>query len=201
MRKALALSLAFAWAGCASSAPSESWIGSAGSLADSRLAAAQRMPLRHVVIIMQENRSFDVLFAGYPGADAPMTGKMSNGKTVPLTPVNFNTPDISHGYGASLQDYDGGKMDAFDLGTNYQTGYAIGASAYGYLERELVAPYWFMAHHYTLADKMFADEHGPSWPAHLSIIGTTNIAANEALVDVPSNSPFDCFAPAGTQTS
>jgi phospholipase C len=73
--------------------------------------------------------------------------------------------------------------------------------AYGYLERGLVRPYWIMAHRYTLADAMFADQHGPSWTAHLSIIGTTNIATDEALVDFPSSAPFDCFAPPGTQTS
>ena len=199
MKKTLAMLLAVAFAGCSDPLTS-SWVGVAKPAGVDR-AHALSTPLRHVVIIVQENRSFDSLFAGYPGANAPMSGTMSTGQTVALHPVNFNTPDMSHGYGASLQDYDGGKMDGFDLGSNYSTGGPVGELAYGYLERSLVRPYWIMAERYTLADAMFADEHGPSWPAHLSIIGTTNIGANKALVDTPNNSPFDCFAPAGTQTA
>src|SRR5271170_7503247 len=72
------------------------------------------LPFGHVVVIVQENRSFTNLFRGYPGADAPKTGVMSNGEVVPLQPVTFNTPDLDHFYSASLIDYDGGKMNGFD---------------------------------------------------------------------------------------
>ena len=36
--------------------------------------ASSSMPIKHIVVIIQENRSFDNFFAGYPGADAPTYG-------------------------------------------------------------------------------------------------------------------------------
>ena len=43
----------------------------------------------HVVNIVQENRSFDNLFQGYPGADTVSSGKNSKGKTIELQPVSL----------------------------------------------------------------------------------------------------------------
>src|SRR5262249_22719298 len=40
--------------------------------------------IKHVVIIVQENRSFENLFAGWPGADAPLYGKIHTGAQIPL---------------------------------------------------------------------------------------------------------------------
>jgi phospholipase C len=158
------------------------------------------MPITHVVVIMQENRSFTNLFAGFPGADAPMSGTMSNGQTVALRPITFNTADLDHSYGASLQDYDGGKMDGFDL--NFASkGSKAGPLAYSYVKRVLVEPYWTMAQRYVLADRMFATEHGSSWTAHLDLIGSTNLSPERALVDFPSNAPWDCYAPSNTQSA
>ena len=159
------------------------------------------IPIQHVVIVMQENRSFDNLFAGFPGADAPKYGTMHDGKRVTLQPIGLNTVDVDHSYGAAVQDYDGGKMDGFDQ--NW-TGYskAAGRFAYSYVRHDEIQPYWDMASHYTLADHMFPTELGPSWTAHIDIIaGTTNITRNRALVDFPSSSPWDCYAPKGTVSS
>ncbi len=161
-----------------------------------------KTPIEHIVIIVQENRSFDNLFAGFPGADAPLAGKTYDGKEVPLKSIPFDTPDIDHNYFYSRGDYDGGKMDGFAHNV-----YAYGKSgfaakfAYSYLERNLVKPYWSMAEQYTLADRMFPTEHGPSWTAHIDLIaGTTNITPKIALIDFPSLPPYDCWGPAGTVT-
>ena len=45
--------------------------------------------ITHVVYIVQENRSFDNLFQGYPGADTVSSGKNSDGKTIELHPVSL----------------------------------------------------------------------------------------------------------------
>ncbi|HTX59897.1 MAG TPA: alkaline phosphatase family protein [Verrucomicrobiae bacterium] len=200
MRAALVLTIV-ALAGCSGgAAPAAPPLAQGAAATAGSRDSSYSTPIRHVVIIMQENRSFDNLFAGYPGADAPMYGRLQHGRIIPLEPVTFDTPDLGHGYGESITDYAGGKMDGFSQNYN-SNGKQAGTSDYAYLQRSLVRPYWIMAHQYTLADKMFADEHGASWTAHLSIIGTTNISPSRALVDFPSNSPFDCFAPKGTRTS
>jgi phospholipase C len=159
------------------------------------------MPIQHVVIIMQENRSFVNLFAGYPGADAPLSGVMSNGQRVALKPINMTTTDLGHDYGESIADYDHGKMDGFDQ--NYTgNGKKAGRLAYSFVKRSITAPYWAMAQQYVLADRMFATEHGSSWTAHLDIVaGTTNLSPTTALVDFPSKGPWDCQAPTGTVSS
>jgi phospholipase C len=55
-------------------------------------------PIRHVVVVMQENRSFDNLFNGYPGADTVQTG-MSLGAEVPMQPVSLADPrDLDHSH-------------------------------------------------------------------------------------------------------
>ncbi len=199
MKRALAVSLLALVACSGSPAAAPPW--RADYAASQAFSPAQKLlPLGHVVVIVQENRSFTNLFRGYPGADAPKTGVMSNGEVVQLQPVAWNTPDLDHFYSASLTDYDRGKMNGFDIPYSTTSPHA-GRLAYSYLRYDLTKPYWSMAWNYTLADRMFATEHGASWTAHLTLIGTTNLTPWTALVDTPSNSPFDCFAPPGTTTA
>src|SRR5581483_8867637 len=77
----------------------------------------------HVVVIVQENRSFDNFFATYPGADGTRTGLMKvlvNGrytdKRIPLARhALVMDNDLTHCHDAYVTAYDGGKMDAFNL--------------------------------------------------------------------------------------
>lgn len=161
--------------------------------------AAPNIPIKHVVIIVQENRTVDNLFNGYPNADTRHFGYMSNGRRVALQQVSLNSPDIDNSYGASIQSYDGGKMDGFNL--NYSGSHPGGRYPYSYVDRKDIEPYWKMAEEFTLADHMFPTMHGQSWTAHIDIIAsTTNISPTKALVDFPSSSPWDCMAPKGTTT-
>jgi phospholipase C len=112
----------------------------------------------HVVIIMQENRSFDNFFNGFPGADTAQTG-IQNGQTVPLVPVSLGDPrDLSHSHHEWWKDLNHGKMDGFD------------PAAYAYVPRDQVAAYWSLAANYTLGDRMFQSNNGPSFPAHQYMI-------------------------------
>jgi phospholipase C len=93
-------------------------------------------------------------------------------------------------------------MNGFDLNTlatNNQPDYLY---PYAYLERRLVQPYWTMAKTYTLADRMFPTEFGPSFTSHVDLIaGTTNLTPELAEVDGPDAQPWGCDAPPGTWTS
>ncbi|MBV8067359.1 MAG: hypothetical protein JO113_05245, partial [Candidatus Eremiobacteraeota bacterium] len=72
-------------------------------------------PLQHIVLVVQENRSFDNFFATFPGADGTRTGKMKlkgGDRTIKLEQVTLAYPcDIGHGRNGYLTDYDNGKMD------------------------------------------------------------------------------------------
>ena len=71
--------LALALSGCAFGAPSSSlpYMNSNASLAHLNSTGAGK--ITHIVYIVQENRSFDNLFHGYPGADTSSKGKISTG--------------------------------------------------------------------------------------------------------------------------
>ena len=71
-------------------------------------------PIQHVVVIMQENRSFDNLFHGFPKANSAMFG-YGHGVKYKLQPLPLAwTHDMSHMRYQFLEDYDGGKNDGFD---------------------------------------------------------------------------------------
>src|SRR5579863_4781837 len=67
-------------AGCASrNAANASYAGTAALPPSVRSAnTPMNTRIKHVIILIQENRSFDNIFAGYPGADAPTYGYEHN---------------------------------------------------------------------------------------------------------------------------
>jgi phospholipase C len=171
--------------------------------------------IKHIVLIVQENRSFDNLFDCFPGEDcittAPMATTDPQGKPVVVTrtlkPHHFNNctnqyklvnelcGDFSHDWKTAIANWDNGKMDGFGFenwGTTGQ-GTSTHGFAYGYVVRSEVKPYWDMAKQYTLLDRMFPDMFGPSFTAHLSLIaGTTAISATKAEIDTPQLTPWSC---------
>lgn len=144
-------------------------------------------PIQHVVIIIQENRSLNNLFMGFPGAMTATSGLNTNGQTVPLQPVSLTARyDLGHEHTSFKQEYDGGKMDGWN--TVYvncphtQRCPAPGTAAYGYVPRNEIQPYWDMAQQYTLADQMYQTNQGPSFPAHQYLVsGTSTIADGSDL--------------------
>jgi len=161
-------------------------------------------PIRHVIIIFQENRTPDNLFQGLPGADIASSGVNSKGQVIPLAPEHLaNNYDMSHSHSAFLASYDNGKMDGFDripseclpkpctLPTDPEYFSVYPAD---------VAPYFQMAEQYTFADRMFQTNQGPSFPAHQFIIAGTSAPSegSDLFVSeepVPSNVPTGCTAP------
>jgi phospholipase C len=157
--------------------------------------------IKHVVILVQENRSFDNLFHGFKGARYATFGYMHDGTRVRLQPTGLLGPDIFHGWHEALFDWDNGRMDGFDL-NRLGPGGRAGRHAYTYVARRDIQPYWSMAQQYVLADHMFATMLGGSFTAHVDLIaGTTNLRAGVAEVDNPLAQPWGCDAPSGTHTS
>src|SRR5579863_2232812 len=136
--------------------------------------------LQHVVIVIQENRSFDDLFATFPGADGTTFGYMktpSGDQYVPLAKVSLlEKCDFGHSYRSVQPDYDKGKMDGFgDEGGSKNCPGKAGTAVYQYVDPTQIAPYWDMAQQYVLADQMFQTQGSGSFTAHQDLIrgGTT----------------------------
>ncbi len=161
-------------------------------------------PIQHVVMIVQENRSFDNLFALFPGADGTTRGLMkveSHGRYVDrwrkLEPHSLIvSSDIQHCHSAFLRDLDGGKMDGFnlsDLGVCPTGTQLAGTLPYQYVERSQIAPYWDIADQWVLADHMFQTQGSGSFTAHQDLIrGGTHITTTTSLIDNPRQMPWGC---------
>jgi phospholipase C len=156
--------------------------------------------IKHIVVIVQENRTFNDIFAGFNGADSALYGYTRNGTKVRLKAITFKGSDIYHNWDNAMADWNGGRMNGFDQSV-YTNGKPAGTYAYAYLQRKQVAPYWTMASRYALADHMFPTMFGPSFTAHIDLIAsTTNLSEDEAEVDGPTGQPWGCDAPRGTTT-
>ncbi|MGC1381643.1 MAG: alkaline phosphatase family protein [Candidatus Baltobacteraceae bacterium] len=170
--------------------------------------------ISHVIILVQENRSFDNLFMGFPGADTVTSGPCApapwckGGQKVPLKQITLESTgnpnfgkDIDHSHRAFEVEYNNGKMDGFDKIRFGAGGQGTPAKLYPYafIERSETKPYWDLASSYAIADKMFFTATASSFIAHQQIIaGTTQLNANESLTDQPDNTPWGCDAPPGT---
>ena len=136
---------------------SRTWVGN-------RSAAASK--IQHVVFIIQENRSFNFMFNGYPGALTKNYGYDTSGKKVFLHPEELNTDwDIDHSLTAFLAVVDNGKYDGWN-NQNACCNRIPKNFAYAYAKRHEVLPYWRMAESYVLADHMFQSNLDGSFVAH-----------------------------------
>ena len=173
----------------------------AGSPQTAVLRASTTTPIQHVIVMIQENRSFDNFFATYGhDADGARLGKTHTGKIVRLKMANLVDSDIDHSHGAFEAEYDGGKMDGFDrvvYGAQQH-----GLYPYQFIDPKQVAPLWTLADRYVLADHMFQTQGSGSFTGHQYLIaGGTAVDATHSIVDNPSGNVWGCDAAAGTRTS
>ncbi len=154
-------------------------------------------PIKHIVFLVKENRTFDTFFGKYPGADGVTTGKgLSGGKTVdiPLTPAPDIQPhDITHGFVSGILSIDGGKMDGYNTildGTD-KSGYDVMSRTCahpptpksGQPGSGCIPNYYRYADRYVLADHFYSSMYGPTTPEHLYTIA----AQDYGIVDNPQN--------------
>jgi phospholipase C len=148
--------------------------------------------IQHVIIIMQENRSFDSYFGTYPGADGiPMRDgvpsvcvpdPMHGGCVRPFHDafdINHGGP---HGSGPALADIGGGKMDGFVAQAEHSPAKCVGRfdpacsggsgwnDVMGYHDAREIPNYWTYARDFVLQDHMFESEASWSLPSHLSMV-------------------------------
>jgi phospholipase C len=144
--------------------------------------------IQHVVIILQENRTVDNLFNGFPGADTVTSG-MSNGQSVALQPVTLEQGDgLDNSHTGWVKDWDNGAMDGF---AHPAPGYPDPSLAYSYVPQSETIPYWTLAKAYTFGDRMFQPNSGPSFPSHQYLVAGQSADADEN----PVGTPWGCDAP------
>lgn len=180
--------------------------GSSGSTQAPAAAPQASNYIKHVVVIVQENRSFDNMFYGYPGANTATVAQLSNGSTMPLQSLPLESAyDLGHGLEDFIVDWNTGRMNGFDQdGGPLPNCYsakdgvpcpeAVPANAeFSYVEHSEIVPYFTMASQYTLADNFFTSQVDSSYDAHVFLV-----AARSRIVNNPNALPWGCDAPSGT---
>jgi len=146
--------------------------------------------IKHVVIIIQENRPPDNLFQDPvligEGADIQNYGYTSTGVKVTLTPVSgglVTAYDLGHTHQSFLDacDYNSATNSCAMDGAD-KIGCAPNCPPnpqYQYVQKQYVQPYWTMAETYTFGDRMFQTNQGPSFSAHQYLLAGTSLICPE----------------------
>lgn len=149
--------------------------------------------IQHVVIVIQENRAFNNLFYGFPGAKTVKYGYNSSNQKITLQPVPLETTwDLEHDSWGFLAACNGtGSYPGTDCQMNGFNNESWGCGGrsnpcpnsnppYSYVPHSETKPYFFMGKHYVLADQMYASNFdASSFISHQYIIsGQAESAVN-----------------------
>ncbi|HEY2479390.1 MAG TPA: alkaline phosphatase family protein [Solirubrobacterales bacterium] len=160
-------------------------------------------PIKHLVVIFQENESFDHYFGTYPIAKNPGNepaftaapgSPTVNGLSQQLLEANPNqfnprrlsrgeavTCDMDHGYTDEQKAYDAGLVDKFpEFTASHECEKGL---VMDYYDGNTVTGLWNLAQHFALNDNSFGTQFGPSTP------GAINLVSGETHGAVPASSP------------
>lgn len=175
-------------------------------------------PIKHTVVIFQENRSFDNYFGTYPYAPGfhPLPGTPTNvanfqdvaenvyhavynpdqyGNPVyPQLLTQLDTTDVDHNYNDMIAMVDDGKMDKFYYENQYVYSKHDGNIAMGYYDYNSIPALWQYAQHYAMADHWFQPVYGPSTPGALYLVAAQSGNNSSAAI---TGDPPPAFAPYG----
>ena len=139
------------------------------------VTAVSASPIQHVVIIYQENHTFDnvlgrlcVIDSRCNGAE---TGKISTGAIIPLSTATDKVAHVAHNHSWQVMAVDGGLMDHFDLIGG------CGAPAYACMSQydpSQIPNLAALARRFAISDATFQLDLAASWGTHLEIVTGTS---------------------------
>ncbi len=175
-------------ASTATAAPTDT---AASAPTGSDLLNQARTKIKHIVVVMQENRSFDTYFGTYPGANGfpvqngqftvcvndPRTGKC----VYPYHDASNKNLGGPHGQANATADIDSGKMDGFiaqaengkancQATFNPDCGGTSSTDVMGYHDAREIPNYWTYAENFVLQDRLFEPNASWSLPQHLFMV-------------------------------
>ena len=163
-------------------------------------------PIKHVVVLLEENHTFDNVFGkfcaeiashqivrpGYgSGCDGATVGMETAGQVVPLSPAPDIPPGIDHDTAGQTADIDGGKMDGFGTLAPCSTSLPKCYNQYDPLSGPCAAGSCIpnlsaLAAKYAISDHTFELRASPSWGGHMYIV---TASLDGFLGDNPSTQP------------
>ncbi|MCA9675184.1 MAG: hypothetical protein KC464_09130, partial [Myxococcales bacterium] len=155
------------------------------------------IPIDHVIVITQENRSFD----SYLGRLVAQ-GYYQDGE-VDVPPPDWTVPDgaggtvaphpdtqfcfgVNHGWDDMHEDYDGGQNDGFVINNN-----PGGARSMSYVDDAIIPFYYALADTFAIGDRYFASVLTSTWPNRMYLMAATSfgIGDNSFFVDPDPDHP------------
>ena len=169
------------------------------SMASDTDDSSTKTPIKHVVIIFPENRSFDHYFATYPHAanlpgepaftareDTPAVNNLVSAGLLANNPNLFNpfrlarseayTCSMDHNYTDEQKSVDGGLMDKFVQATSRENSLGCrldGSSVMAYFDGNTITALWNYAQHFAMDDNSFDTTFGPS------SVGAVNLVSGQ----------------------
>jgi phospholipase C len=129
-------------------------------------------PIKHVVVLFQENNSFDQVLGKLcvedERCDGATSGLISTGQRIPLQPAPDISPGVNHSVETQTTAMDGGLMDDFDqiIGCTAHSNYAC----YEQYDPSQIPNLAALARAFVISDRTFEDGPMPSWGSHLVLV-------------------------------
>jgi phospholipase C len=137
-------------------------------------------PIRHVVIVYQENHSFDNVFgrlcAQTRTCDGAIRGTLPDGSTIPLRRPPDIVPKVDHQTKGQNRAIHGGRMDGFATLHGCRPEEDRPALDYGCFTQytqDQIPNLWRLATSFALSDQTFQLDSVPSYGAHIELVSTT----------------------------
>jgi phospholipase C len=137
----------------------------------------------HVVVLMQENRSYDSYFSrlhfqGQPQSSVESQSPNPNPLGGPpihpfLKHVPCETADLDHSWNGTHNEYDGGRMDGFTAANVHPTD-PSGSRAMGYYDNATLPFYYGLANEFSIADRYFASALTQTYPNRFYLLTGTS---------------------------
>jgi phospholipase C len=188
-------------------------VAMAGPTRSGSRAGPKASPIEHLVVIFQENVSFDHYFGTYPNAANPpgepafnaspdtpsvnglqgalLTSNPNSGNPQRLDRSQPLTCDQNHGYTAEQKAFDMGLMDKFVQNTNNESCSSPDVSATNlvmdYYDGNTVTGLWNYAQRFAMSDNSYSDTFGPSTPGALNVTAANTYGA----ICGPSNAVYN----------
>ncbi|MGI0132302.1 MAG: phospholipase C [Thermoplasmata archaeon] len=130
-------------------------------------------PIDRIVVVLQENHTFDNYFGTYPGGDGTAGRPILLPRVVgglpsvgPSHSPTLTPTDLNHNWRSAHDDFDQGAMDGFVYSEGSPT-------TMDYFDRSDLPHYWAAADHYVLCDRYFTSAMTESAPNHLFLVAGT----------------------------
>lgn len=169
--------------------------------------SGRAIPVDHILVVMQENRSFDHYFQGLPAYGQP---------DVAVAPSGFSNPDVdgkpfaiyhetqscvtqtNHSWAAAHEQFGGGLMNGFikasegfseEVGAPLET--LAGTRAMGYYDAVDLPFYYALASDFAIADHYHASLLGPTWPNRMFLYAASSYGRVTNVSFPPDATLFD----------